>query len=178
MKQLIKNTICLIFLSVFLTACATQQPVSIKDAKQADVPEGVITVNHQTFTSQIIEYPGTAIVLFYNTEFWQSMDMLKRLEWMADRYPGKARFAKFHWQVGDDASQFNLEMLPTTIMYQHGSELDRIKGIPPAESDRAKWNDDLELWFLKTGLNMKGSKYTGKYTYKFKNTHSLKIGNY
>ncbi|PIP37503.1 MAG: hypothetical protein COX19_16585 [Desulfobacterales bacterium CG23_combo_of_CG06-09_8_20_14_all_51_8] len=84
----------------------------------------------------------------------------------------------FHWQVNDDPSRFKLEMLPTVILYRNGGEIDRIKGIPPEEKDRAAWNDDLELWFLKNAMELKGSEYSGDFTYLFKNGYTLQVGNY
>jgi thioredoxin-like negative regulator of GroEL len=135
-------------------------------------------VNHHTYTDEIMLYDGPAIVLFYNNEFWQSLDIKRRLEWLSEKYRGKAKFAMFHWQISDDPSRFSLEMLPTVILYQNGEEIDRIKGIPPEEKDRNKLNDDLELWFLKNAMALKGSEYSGEYTYLFRNGYTLQIGNY
>jgi hypothetical protein len=168
----------IIFSILLLSSCATTPPPEPQISAPEPAVESVIPVNHQTFSHYIIEYPGPALVVFYNTQYWQSVDMLRRIEWLAANYPGKARFAKFHWQVNDDASSFGLEMLPTVLLYQNGLEIDRIKGIPPEERERAKWNDDIELWFLKTALRMKGSEYSGDYTYKFNNDFNLIIGNY
>jgi thioredoxin-like negative regulator of GroEL len=138
----------------------------------------LMTVNHQTFTDEITTYPGPAIVIFYNNQYWQSLDMKRRIEDLAEKYYGKAKFAMFHWQIADDPSRFSLEMLPTVILYQNGEEIDRIKGIPPEEKERNKLNDDLELWFLKNAMELKGSEYSGEYTYLFRNGYTLQIGNY
>lgn len=141
-------------------------------------PAGVITVNHQTFTNEITTHTGSAVIVFYNNEFWQSLDMKRRIEWLAGKYSGRAKFAQFHWQVADDPSRFKLEMLPTVILYQNGVEIDRIKGIPPEEKDRIRWNDDLELWFLKNALRLEGSQYSADFTYFFRNGYKLQVGNY
>lgn len=168
--------IAAVFTGFLLPACAPPPPPPPEVA--VPVKPEVITVNHHTFTDEIINYPGPAIVVFYNTQFWQAMDMERRIEWLAKKYPGKAKFAKFHWQMKDDPSRFKLEMLPTTILYRNGYEIDRIKGIPPQENERRKWNDDLDLWFLANALQLKGGKYSGDYTYLFKNDYTLKTGNY
>ncbi|MFH1156003.1 MAG: thioredoxin domain-containing protein [Pseudomonadota bacterium] len=168
---------CLLFWMI-ISACAPPPPQVTIQPQPVAPPPTVITVNHQTYASEIIAWPGPAVVVFYNADFWQSLDMERRIEWLAKTYPGKAKFAKFHWQVNDDPSRFNLEMLPTVILYQSGNEIDRIKGIPPEEKDRLKWNEDLELWFLKNALGLKGSEYSADYTYLFKNGYKLNISNY
>ncbi len=176
MKKLMLTSI-LMAAAIAMTACAgSHRPVATQP--KAVAPGTMITVNHQTFTDEITIYPGPAIVVFFNNEFWQSLDMKRRVEWLAGKYAGQAKFAQFHWQVTDDPSRFKLEMLPTVILYRNGNEIDRIKGIPPEEKDRVKWNDDIELWFLKNGLQLEGSAYSADYTYFFRNGYKLQVGNY
>ncbi|WP_045211602.1 thioredoxin family protein [Desulfonatronovibrio magnus] len=171
----INSLLFFLLVATFITACAPKapEPVRVEPA-----PAEVITVNHQTFTREISNYSGSAIVIFYNNQFWQSMDMLRRIEWLASQYGGRAKFAKFHWQVHDDPSRFKLEMLPTVILFRNGYEIDRIKGIPPEESVRRDWNDDIELWFLVNALQLTTDQYSGNFTYFFNNDYTLKIGNY
>ena len=165
-------------LILMLAACAgSHRPLETKAASPS-APAAMIIVNHQTFTDEVTTYPGAALVVFYNNEFWQSLDMKRRIEWLAEKYKGQAKFALFHWQVADDASRFKLEMLPTVVLYQNGNEIDRIKGIPPDEKDRVKWNDDIELWFLKNAMRLEGSAYSADYKYFFRNDYKLQIGNY
>jgi hypothetical protein len=161
--------------AIFLTACAGGGPFG-SGSSSPDSP--LLPINHQTFADEITSYEGAAIVVFYNTQYWQALDMKRRMEWLAEKYPETAKFAMFHWQVSDDTSRFNLEMLPTVILYRNGAEIDRIKGIPPSERERAKWNDDLELWFLKNALELEDSEYSGDFTYFFRNTYKLDVGNY
>jgi thioredoxin-like negative regulator of GroEL len=175
MKKLFTRCFFFSISALLLMGCAGSQ-----DSGQAGQgePSPLTVVNHHTYTDEIMLYDGPAIVLFYNTQFWQSLDMKRRLEWLAEKYQGKAKFAMFHWQVNDDPSRFSLEMLPTVILYRDGAEIDRIKGIPPEEKNRAAWNDDLELWFLKNALTLQGSEYSAEFTYLFKNGYTLQVGNY
>ncbi len=176
LKLSIKKTILALMAVVLISSCAQKGPPKPEVTKIA--PAEVVTVNHQIFTREVSNYPGPAIVIFYNNQFWQSKDMLRRIEWLASQYSGHAKFAKFHWQIHDDPSRFKLEMLPTVILYRNGYEIDRIKGIPPEENVRRTWNDDLELWFLANALQLRGDQYSGNFTYLFKNDYNLKIGNY
>jgi hypothetical protein len=167
------------YLFISLTALLLTACTGSRDARPPGGEVSPLTVvNHHTYTDEIMLHEGPALVLFYNTQFWQSLDMKRRMEWLAEKYKDKAKFAMFHWQVSDDPTRFSLEMLPTVILYRDGGEIDRIKGIPPEEKDRAKWNDDLELWFLKNALALEGSEYSAEFTYLFKNGYALQVGNY
>jgi hypothetical protein len=180
MNKQIRTIITAAAAILLLSACAgSHRPTTpAPPAHPEHFAPDIITVNHQTFTDEITTYAGPAIVVFYNNEFWQSLDMKRRIEWLAGKYKGQAKFALFHWPLSDDPSRFTLEMLPTVILYKNGNEIDRIKGIPPDEKERARWNDDIELWFLKNALQLKGSDYSADYTYFFRNDYKLQIGNY
>ena len=171
----LKWIMILMLLAVLAAGCAGKQGSGRYIPQQSST---FVTVNHQTYTDEIMLYSGPAVVLFYNTEFWQSLDMKRRLEWLAGKYRGNVKFALFHWQVSDDPSRFSLEMLPTVILYRNGEEIDRIKGIPPDEKERTGWNDDLELWFLKNAMALDDSQYSGDFTYLFRNGYTLQVGNY
>ena len=176
MKRYVIMTFLSIFSALLLSACAGSPDSRHYIPQEKNSP--FVVVNHHSYHDEIMIYGGPAIVLFYNTEFWQSLDMKRRLEWLAEKYRGKAKFAMFHWQVSDDPSRFSLEMLPTVILYRDGEEIDRIKGIPPEEKERADWNDDLELWFLKNAMALENSQYSGDFTYLFRNGYTLQVGNY
>ena len=163
-----------IAISMCVYSCA---PREIKKVEAPPSPR-VVMIDNSTFAEEVERYNGPALVLFYNTKFWQSTDMETRFDLFADRYNGKAKFCKFHWDINADASRYSLQMLPTVVFYMNGVEIDRIKGIPPDKRARLKWNDDIELWFLKNVLGLKGSKYEGRYKYLFKNGYKLQISNY
>ncbi len=171
------NGIIIAVAMMSLCACAGSHRPSAPETAAAS-ETAVIIVNHQTFTDEIITYPGPAVVVFHNNQYWQSLDMKRRIEWLAEKYEGQAKFAVFHWQIADDPSRFRLEMLPTVILYRNGNEIDRVKGIPPEEKDRVRWNDDIELWFLKNALQLEGSQYSSDFTYFFRNDYKLQVGNY
>lgn len=165
-----------VIISVGLISCAPR-PQMVKETEGLPT-EKVVFINNMTFAGEVVAYDGFALVLFYNTQFWQSKDMERRFEYFADRFHGKGKFCKFHWPMNADTMAYRLEMLPTVVLYDRGAEIDRIKGIPPDEKTRKKWNDDIELWFLKNVLDLKGDEYAGEYTYLFRNSYKLHIGNY
>ena len=102
----------------------------------------------------------------------------KRFEYFADQFYKHAKFCKFHWPINADPKLYRLKMLPTTVLFKDGHEIDRIKGIPPDKRARLKWNRDIELWLLKNVLGLEGDRYAGKFKYFFKNSYKLHISNY
>ncbi len=176
MKKIFITGIFAIISAVVFSACAGNS--NDRWLPPAGQSTALMVVNHQTFTEEITSYSGPAIVIFYNNQYWQSLDMKRRIEKLAEKYYGKAKFAMFHWQIADDPTRFSLEMLPTVILYRNGEEIDRIKGIPPEEKERNQLNDDLELWFLKNAMALKDSEYSGEFTYFFRNGYTLQVGNY
>jgi len=159
-------TILIIMLCLF-TSCT----------RYIKIPEKFQFVDDSSFKSQVELYDGYAIVLFYNAQYWQSRDMETRFHYFADKYYGKARFLKFPWIVENDASNYNLEMLPTIVLYFKGAQIDRIKGIPPEKIDRLTFNEDIDLWFMKNILKLHGTEFDGNFVYLFNNTHILHIRN-
>lgn len=141
-------------------------------------PAYVLRIYDSTFHQEVANFDGAAVVLFYNDNFWQSKDMEKRIQRLAEKYYGKVKFCKFFWQVDADTRPYGLEMLPTVVLYENGSEVDRIKGIPPDKSLLAKFDGDIELWLLKNALHLQGDEYSADYRYLFKNGYTLEISNY
>jgi len=86
----------LIILAVLL-ACAAciHQPVQ-------PVQTEPIGIDSATFESEIAGYDGFALVLFYNSEYWQCRNMEERFDLFARQYGDAAKFCKFHWTIGDD----------------------------------------------------------------------------
>lgn len=174
--KLISSILPVLVISFILVSCAAKQAKSPEVIKTA--PVGIIAVDDYNFGTEVKEYDGAVILLFYNEKDWQSKDMKKRIEHFADKYSGRVKFCEFPWSPGADGEAYGLEMLPTVILYRNGAEIDRIKGIPPEDRDRLKWNDDIELWLLKNVLSVKAGKYSGNYIYMFKNSYRLNISNY
>lgn len=163
-----------LLLVMLLNGCAKQQypdtpelvagPILEKSA--GDIPN---FLNGQT---------QPVLILFYDDKYRQSRDMSGRISLFADKYGGHIQFIKCRWRPEDDATLFGLRMLPTTVLFKDGVELDRIKGIPKDSDALLNWNNDLDLWFLKTALSVQGDEFSGDYTYRFNNSATLTISGY
>jgi thioredoxin-like negative regulator of GroEL len=141
-------------------------------------PPTIIILDHESFEKEVKAYNGPALVLFHNKDLWQSADMERRFNYFAKKFYGDARFCLFPWPPDTDAGKFEIEKTPTLVLYKNGAEFDRIKGINPNPAARRRLNDDIELWFLKNVMGLQGSEYSGKFQYRFNNTHTLQVSNY
>jgi len=153
-----------------LCACAGVKPKS-------PPPPDVAQLDAQSFSREIRSGSGLALVLFYNDRFPQSREMLSRLDTLAAKYKGKVKFCSFFWELDSDSSAYNLEMLPTLVMYRDGKEVDRMRGIPSERAFQDSLADDLELWLLRTGMGLARDGFYGNYTYRFNNTSRLGASN-
>ena len=144
----------------------------------ARAPIRIIPIDEYTFVDEVENYDGIALVLFYNDTFWQSQNMRDRLGYIADKYQGTAKFCSFSWKMETNDTPYQLEILPTVVLYDQGVEIDRIRGIPPDERGRLKFNDDLELWYLKNVMGLEGSRYYSQYKFLFKNSYKLHVNNF
>jgi thioredoxin-like negative regulator of GroEL len=164
-----------------LVSCGTPRPVAPPPVSAPTVePQSkyVLQIYDSTFHREVADYNGVAVVLFYNDNYWQSKDMETRIHKFAKQYFGKAKFCKFFWPIDADTRPYGLEMLPTVVLYDNGSEVDRIKGIPPEKASLNKFNEDVELWLLKNAFQLKGDEYSADYRYLFNNGYTLQISNY
>lgn len=174
MQIRIAHGICLSILALIgFLGCSATQETKI----ELIYPAGIVKLNNSNFAKEVKLFDGPALVLFYNKQYWQSKDMAKRFEHFAKKFEGYAKFCKFHWDINADSKPYQLEMLPTVVLYKKGVEFDRIRGINPDEKARAKLNDDMELWIMKNVLEMEGTKYHAKYRYLFNNTYTLHVSN-
>lgn len=145
--------------------------------RKAPPPPDVAQVNAQSFAAEVGAGSGLVLVLFQNDTYPQSREMVGRLDLLAGKYKGKAKFLSFFWDMEGDAQAYGLEMLPTLVMYRDGREVDRMRGVPAERDFKETLDDDLELWLLKTGMNLTRGKYYGDFSYRFNNTSRLAASN-
>lgn len=176
MKQRFICSALFLFVSTLVLTSCTPKEVPQPDVAGTRTMK-ITMVDENSFQSEVSNYDGVALVLFYN-EDWQSKDMEQRFELFAGRHSGETKFCKYSWDVKADSTPYSLEMLPTVVMYNRGAEVDRIRGIPANKQDRAKWNDDIDLWIMKNALGLKGGEYAGQYKYMFNNTNKLNVSNF
>lgn len=172
-QNFILATSCALVILANLISCASK-PTTVERIVH---PSGIVKLDNNNFANEVKSYRGPVLVLFYNQEYWQSRDMEKRFDYFAKKFDTDAKFCKFHWDINDDAEPYDLELLPTVVLYKNGAEFDRIRGINPDEKERANLNDDMELWIMKNALEMQGSKYNAEYKYLFNNSFTLHVTN-
>lgn len=171
------SLISILAVSLLILSCVPKEEVK-KPVIEKTAPAGIIAVDDSNFGTEVQGYNGSVVLLFLNEDEWQSRDMRDRFEHFAGKYSGFVKFCEYPWSPGSDGEMYALEALPTVVLYRNGEEIDRIKGIPPEESAREKWNDDIELWLLKNTVRQKPGRASGDYKYLFKNGYKLHISGY
>jgi len=166
------------FIMCGLQACAPPPPAPPSITQIPIQPLQAVDIDHSTFAREVLQYPGSVVVLFYNGQFEPSRYMEQHFENFVRHYGREIKFCKFFWNINDDRQPYRLEMLPTIVLYRDGDEFDRIRGIPERVDERREFNADIDLWLQKNALGAKGDEYTGIFYYRFKNSSQLKIDNY
>jgi hypothetical protein len=174
-KPGIIRSIMIFSMLLWLTSCADRSPQPF----QPEYTEPhFIKITGKNFDKEVKQYPGFVLVLFYNTKYEPSLDMEKRFEYFSARFGKTIKFCKFHWDIKNDRTPYDLKMLPTVDLYENGYQIDRIKGIPEFEEERIHWNDDIDLWIMKNVYKKRGNEYSAEFVYKFKDSAYLNVGNY
>ncbi len=175
----LRNIIVLSILALSLntfTGCAYTSPQQeIVEQKSTQAP-AVIDAN--SFGSEVLQHIGPVVVLFHDDSVSTSHEMQKRFNHLANRYSNDVKFLTFNWDAAEKNDFFNLSVLPSTVFYFSGDEIDRIGGIPVNKEALRGWDEDVDLWILKTVLGAQGDDYSGRYVYRFNDTSKLQIGNY
>jgi hypothetical protein len=161
---------------LFAIACAALIFAGCAAKQRPAAPPLVTAVDANTYPLEALG-PGLRLVLFHNDQFPQSRDMLDRVSQLAGKYKDKAHFASFFWDLSADTGPYNLELLPTLVMFRDGREVDRMRGTPPGAEAQAVLDDDLELWLIKTGLGLKLDRFRADFQYRFNNSSRLHVVN-
>lgn len=159
------------------TGCASQPaPPPVTTAPV----QPIANLTDSSFSAEVMAHRGLALVLFHSPGKEQSNFMLKMFNRLHPAYGSGIKFCIF--PIADSANgkygRYNLAMLPSTILYRNGVEIDRIRGIPERRKDLERFAGDLDLW-LQNIIGKHGSTpYIGTYTYRFNDTPYLQISNF
>lgn len=172
-KNILGISAVLLCILLNLTSCSH----TVKRSDGVSFQSGSMVVDHDSFPGEVLDCQGHVLVLFFNRQFSPSRQMENLFDSLVASYDGKAKFCKFPWDIHDDGAPYDLQKMPTVVLYKNGIEVDRIKGIQPDPQLRLKMKDDIDLWFMKNVLELKGSKYGGKFSYMFNGSYKLHITN-
>jgi len=163
--------IFILFIVLYLLSCATNKHPAISFLEKSS--KYTTAINEQSFYKFVNNQEKHTLILFYNKNYPESIDMHNRFELFAKKFNKYANFCKFHWDMSRlDPKPYRLVMLPTVVLYKRGIEVDRIKGIPPKMDRRHMLDVDMEIWFYKNVLNLRGS---GRFEdFLFKNSYHIK----
>ncbi len=163
-------------LLLFLFALPLSTSCSMRPKVEGVLPKGIVQVDKNNYNAMVLKSKGPCLVLFYD-EGIESTALHRLYIAFADRYGKHAKFCRYKWDGSDNPDSYRLEVQPTIILYRDGIEIDRLRGIPPRTSDYVDWNEDVELWVLRTAIQVKSDKYTATFNCFFNNTYDLEFTN-
>ena len=131
-----KTFLSAILASTALGACAfsTIDTASAKDSKEA-----VVALDSDSFTSEIANADGVALVDFWATWCGPCIALAPTINEVANEYDGQVTVGKIDVdRVADVTAKYRIQAMPTLIIFKDGVEVDRIIGGAPKSIIKAK----------------------------------------
>lgn len=105
----------------------------------AAYPGHFISIGDQTFGSEVLAFPGPVVVYVWAPWCGHCRRLTPVLEQMVRDYTGQIKFARMILDQNPlTASRYDIQAVPTLLLYKGGRLVDRIGGaLPRADLDRA-----------------------------------------
>lgn len=88
-----------------------------------------VTINKNNFNSEVLEEKKPVIVDFWATWCGPCKMIAPELEKLANEYSDKVKVGKINVDEQEElAMQFNIEVIPTLVLFENGKETKRISG--------------------------------------------------
>ena len=105
-----------------------------KPLSLSSMTERPLNITDETFPSEIMRYPGPALVMFWSPRCPHCQRLSPVFDRLAPEYAGRARIAKFdvdqHHRV---PAQFAVNGVPTLLFFKNGKVVNRLVGVQPKE---------------------------------------------
>ncbi|MBI4143533.1 hypothetical protein HY487_01470 [Candidatus Woesearchaeota archaeon] len=170
-------------------AAGTAVGLGALSALEAKANSLFVDINDDNFKSEILDYEGPALVLFYDSNFTRAPPsglMLKVFEGLAknlankplENYDGKPiKFALFdadkynrlplttQQKIARMKDRYGIDEFPVTAMYAKGEKLDMLKGGPKTEKLINDWITFLEDKWISTNITNPNGQFYLRFGY-------------
>ena len=100
----------------------------------AAYPEHAIDVNERTFDAEVLKFSGPVLVFFWAPWCGHCRPLLPIVDEIASEYSGLIKFAKIDLDKNQGlASQYQVQSVPTMIMFKNGRLVNRLLGALPKD---------------------------------------------
>lgn len=93
-----------------------------------------IDITAQNFTAEVMEFKGKVLVDFWASWCGPCQMLTPTIKELAEELKGKVKVAKVNIEENQDlASKFNVQSIPTVLIFENGSVVDTIMGLRPKQ---------------------------------------------
>lgn len=97
-------------------------------------PDRPVDINDRSFAAEVLNFPGPAVVLFWEPWCKFCQKMLPIVDQLASLYSGKIKFVRL--LLGENpasGSQYRVQSVPAFILFKRGKPIDHLSGALPKE---------------------------------------------
>jgi thioredoxin len=97
-------------------------------------PQNAIDADDRTFDQEVIRFPGPVLVLIWARWCGHCQVLLPIVDELAREYSGLVKFVKVDMDRSPGlASQYQIQSVPTMLLFKNGQLLDRLLGALPKD---------------------------------------------
>jgi thioredoxin 2 len=98
----------------------------------ARYPEFPVTINDQSFTREVLNFPGPVVVYYWAPSCPYCPTMTSFIDQFSTDYSGRIKFTKM--MLGQNpitGSRYDVQGVPTLLLFKKGREVGRLAGAQP-----------------------------------------------
>jgi thioredoxin 2 len=100
-------------------------------------PEHPVPVSDQTLAKEVLQFPGPVVLYIYSPGCPYCQRMNPIFDQLTSEYAGKIKFTKLLMEQNPQtSSQYQVDGVPTLLLFRQGKLVNRVQGLQPREDIR------------------------------------------
>jgi len=93
-----------------------------------------IDITAKNFTAEVMEYKGKVLVDFWASWCGPCQMLIPIIDQLSEELKDKVKIAKVNIEENQDlATKFNVQSIPTVLIFENGNVVDTLMGLRPKE---------------------------------------------